>query len=205
MKILNLYAGVGGNRKNWSSEHQVTAVEINESIAACYKDLYPADEVIIGDAHEFLLKHYAEYDFIWTSPPCQTHSRARQWVAQTYYDGGDGPKVEPVYPDMKLWQEIIFLKHHCKSLWVVENVMPYYKPLIEPSFKMGPNLFWSNKIITVDISPKRKHFNTTKELEENRGLDLSKYTFKGITKRQVLRNMVEPEVGNYILEKINDY
>ena len=205
MKILNLYAGVGGNRKNWSNEHQVTAVELNESIAECYKDLYPDDEVIVGDAHEYLLKHYAEYDFIWTSPPCQTHSRARQWVAQTYYDNKGGPKVEPVYPDMKLWQEIIFLKHHCKSLWVVENVTPYYKPLIEPSFKIGPNMFWSNKTIDVKIDPKRKHFNSTKELEENRGLDLSKYTFKGITKRQVLRNMVEPEVGNYILEKINGY
>ena len=26
MKILNLYAGVGGNRKLWSSEHEITAI-----------------------------------------------------------------------------------------------------------------------------------------------------------------------------------
>jgi len=27
MKILNLYAGIGGNRKLWGDQHQVTAVE----------------------------------------------------------------------------------------------------------------------------------------------------------------------------------
>ena len=27
MRILNLYAGIGGNRKLWGEEHEVTAVE----------------------------------------------------------------------------------------------------------------------------------------------------------------------------------
>ena len=27
MKILNLYSGIGGNRKLWGDEHEVTAVE----------------------------------------------------------------------------------------------------------------------------------------------------------------------------------
>ena len=27
MKILNLYAGIGGNRKLWGDEHEVVAVE----------------------------------------------------------------------------------------------------------------------------------------------------------------------------------
>ena len=29
MKILNLYAGIGGNRKLWGDEHEITAVELN--------------------------------------------------------------------------------------------------------------------------------------------------------------------------------
>jgi site-specific DNA-cytosine methylase len=74
MKILNLYAGIGGNRKLWGDEHEVTAVENNEKIAKIYKDLFPKDQVIIADAHEYLLEHHKEFDFIWSSPPCPTHS-----------------------------------------------------------------------------------------------------------------------------------
>ena len=28
LKILNLYAGIGGNRKLWGNEHDITAVEL---------------------------------------------------------------------------------------------------------------------------------------------------------------------------------
>ena len=60
MKILNLYAGIGGNRMLWSDEHEVTAVEYNENIAKVYKEQYPNDKVIIADAHQYLLDHYKE-------------------------------------------------------------------------------------------------------------------------------------------------
>ena len=36
MKILNLYCGIGGNRKLWSGDHEITAVEIDENIAPDY-------------------------------------------------------------------------------------------------------------------------------------------------------------------------
>lgn len=32
MKILNLYCGIGGNRKSWGKDHDITAVEINPEI-----------------------------------------------------------------------------------------------------------------------------------------------------------------------------
>lgn len=75
MKILILYAGIGGNRKLWGNEHEITAVEIDPDIAKIYKDFFPDVNVIVADAHEFLLKHFKEYDFIWSSPPCPSHSR----------------------------------------------------------------------------------------------------------------------------------
>lgn len=106
MKILNLYAGIGGNRKLWGDENEITAVELDPKIAEVYKDLFPNDNVIVADAHQYLLDHYQEFDFIWSSPPCPTHSRARFW---------GWSKKRPVYPDMTLWQEILFLKHHCKT------------------------------------------------------------------------------------------
>ena len=74
MKILNLYAGIGGNRKLWGNDHEITAVEYDNKIAAIYKDFFPNDNVIVGDAHQYLIDHYSEFDFIWSSPPCPTHS-----------------------------------------------------------------------------------------------------------------------------------
>ena len=64
MKILNLYAGLGGNRKDWGNNHEVTAVEMEQKIADVYKTNFPSDTVIIGDAHEYLLNHVDEFDFI---------------------------------------------------------------------------------------------------------------------------------------------
>src|ERR1700693_208297 len=52
IKVLNLYAGIGGNRKLWTG-CQVTAVEHNVKIAAVYKKLYPEDIIIVGDAHNY--------------------------------------------------------------------------------------------------------------------------------------------------------
>jgi DNA (cytosine-5)-methyltransferase 1 len=139
IKVLNLYVGIGGNRKLWT-DVDVTAVENNPKIAAIYQKFFPNDKVIVADAHQFLLDHFKEYDFIWSSPPCPTHSDMRRMGVQAgMYDA--------VYPDMKLYEEIIMLKHFCKCLWVVENVQAYYEPLIDPQ-KSGRHWFWSNFIIT---------------------------------------------------------
>ena len=78
MKILNLYSGIGGNRKLWGDEHDITAVENNSKIAKIYQDFFPKDELVITDAHQYLLEHFKEFDFIWSSPPCPTHSKIRK-------------------------------------------------------------------------------------------------------------------------------
>ena len=41
MEILNLYAGIGGNRKLWGDDHEITAVEYKQEIADIYKDFFP--------------------------------------------------------------------------------------------------------------------------------------------------------------------
>ena len=67
IKILNLYAGIGGNRKLWGNEHEITAIENNQGIAKIYQDFFPNDKVIVCDAHEYLLKHFNKFDFIWSN------------------------------------------------------------------------------------------------------------------------------------------
>ena len=194
MKILNLYAGIGGNRKLWESV-EVTAIEYDVKIAEAYKDLYPNDEVIVTDAHAYLEDNYKNYDVIWSSPPCQTHSSFRQNIGVRYRG------VKAVYPDMKLWQEIIFLKANCNVPWVVENVKPYYPSLIEPTIDLQRHYFWSNKPIELKQFPKDNlRAAQIPDLEKLHGFDLSKYQIPN--KRQVLRNCVAPELGKYVLNEI---
>jgi len=126
MKVLNLYSGIGGNRKLWD-DVEVTAVEWDPKIAAIYQDFFPDDIMIITDAHSYLLEHFKEYDFIWSSPPCPTHSRLR-----TLMHGQKKNNQEYKYPDMKLYEEIIFLDNWFDGLYCVENVIGYYDPLIKP-------------------------------------------------------------------------
>lgn len=135
MKVLNLYAGIGGNRKLWE-DVEVTAVENDPKIAAIYKDFFSRDRVVVEDAHEFLLDHLQEYDFIWSSPPCPTHSKIR------YIDTIRGQN-KPVYPDMKLYEEILLLKYYFSGKWCVENVNGFYKPLIKPT-EINRHYFWCN-------------------------------------------------------------
>ena len=115
LKVLNLYAGIGGNRKLWK-DVDVTAIEINPSIAAIYQDFFPKDKVIVGDAVNYLLEHFEEFDFIWASPPCPSHSKIRLYSAV-----GRGQN-KPILPDMTLWQTIIFLKHHFKGFIVGNKI-----------------------------------------------------------------------------------
>ena len=200
MKILNLYAGIGGNRKLWGGEVEVTAVELRPEIAAIYRDFYPNDKVIVGDAHQYLLDHYQEFNFIWTSPPCQTHSKLRGLTCVAC------GQVKPAYFDLKLWQEIIFLKNYCKVPFVVENVIPYYKPLIAPDFKIQRHLFWSNRfILSTNFDKDNIDRGTTSVWEQNLGFDLSRYKFSrknGLRKEQVLKNCVQPELGLYVFQQI---
>jgi len=194
MRVLNLYAGVGGNRKLWENV-DVTAVELNPDIAAVYADLYPCDEVVIGNAHDYLLEHHTKYDFIWTSPPCQTHSQIRYNIgfkANRIYE-----KVKPAYPAMQLYQEIILLQHYYDGLWVVENTIPYYEPLI-PGQKKGGHIWWANFGITKIKHGNRNHRGgTVKTLSDRKQINLDKYDIQN--KRQILRNCVEPEVGLHVL------
>ncbi len=195
MKILNLYACLGGNRYKWGDEHEITAVEWDPELARMYKERFPNDEVIVADAHQFLLDHYKEYDFIWSSPPCPSHSRARYWGF-----GKNGKN--PIYPNMQLYQQIIFLDNHFEGKYVIENVIPYYDPLI-PAKKRGRHLYWTNFNLPNNLNDRRFAISQTKnelkELCKFHKFDFTKYKGKQ-SKVKIGRNLVDYEAGKTILD-----
>jgi len=199
MKILNLYAGVGGNRKLWSNEHEITAVEYDQSIAAIYKDLYPQDNVIVDDAHDYLITNFKQFDFIWSSPPCPTHSRMNFLLNQK-------ETFTLKYPDMKLYEEIIILQTFFKGYFVVENVKSYYDPLIKPQ-ESGGHYFWANfdipKIDTRKKVRNDKGYTLSKKMEEKNIYIDNFHGYKG-DKRTLLNNAIESELGLVILKQIEE-
>ena len=198
-KILNLYACLGGNRYKWDevAEIEVTAVELDHEAARLYQERFPNDIVIIADAHQYLLDHYKEFDFIWSSPPCPTHSRARYWSSSNYET-----TTEAVYPDMKLYQEIIFLQHYYRTgKWCVENVIPYYEPLIQAQ-QRGRHLYWTNFNLPKDLKDRRfaisQAKNELKGLCEFHDYDFNKYKGEQSVLKMA-RNLVDYEAGKTIL------
>jgi len=194
-----LFSGLGGNRKLWKdSEVDVTSVEMNPDIAAVYRDLYTKDTVVVGDAHQYLLDHFNEFDYVWSSPPCQSHSSFRQNIGVRYRG------TVPLYPDMMLYQQILFLQYNFKGKWAVENVRPYYTPLIKPTAILQRHYFWSNYEL------KKREFKSDNirnsqipDLQKLHGIDLSKYKIKN--KRQILRNCVSSELGEYVFNERKEY
>lgn len=204
-KVLNLYACLGGNRYKWdevaeeaSIDMKVTAVELDPELANLYKERFPKDTVVVEDAHQYLLDHYKEYDFIWTSPPCPTHSGTNNFLnAQGVIR----------YPDMKLYEEIIFLDKWFKGKYVVENVIPYYEPLIQAK-KRGRHLYWTNFNLPNNLSYRKapsmkahgnRPANNYKSFADFHKIDIEKYKGKQ-AKGKIARNLVDYEAGRTIFE-----
>ena len=186
MKVLNLYACLGGNRLLWE-DCEVTAVELDPELARMYQERFPNDTVIVADAHQYLLDNYKEFDFIWSSPPCPTHSRIQTSLKNR-------ETFKPVYPDMKLYEEIIFLEQFFEGKYCVENVIPYYDLLI-PGHKRDRHIYWTNFNLPNILSTRSESIgglNEHKRLEK-----FHNYKCKaGIAGyRDVLRNLVDYEAG----------
>ena len=205
MKILNLYACLGGNRYKWNEvsesagiKIEVTAVELDPELARMYQERFPNDIVIVADAHQYLLEHYKEFDFIWSSPPCPSHSRARYWNSSNY-----DTTTEAIYPDMMLYQEILFLQHYYRTgKWVVENVIPYYEPLISAE-KRGRHLYWTNFKLPKELGERKVQIGAgadeLNKLCEFHEIEVSSYKGEQ-SKIKIARNLVDYEAGRAIFE-----
>lgn len=139
---------------------------------------------------------------MWSSPPCPSHSRPRFWNSSNYET-----TTEAIYPDMKLYEEIIFLQHYFKGKFVVENVIPFYEPLI-PAKKRGRHLYWTNFNLPKELGERKYRISGNKsnpladelkKLCEFHEIDLSNYRGEQ-SKIKIARNLVDYEAGKTILE-----
>lgn len=199
-KILNLYACLGGNRYKWDEvaenlglELEVTAVELDQELARMYQERFPNDIVIIADAHQYLLDHFKEFDFIWSSPPCPSHSRARYARRES---------TSAIFPDLKLYEEVLFLENWFDGKYVVENVIPYYEPLIEAQ-KRGRHLYWCNFKLPKELN-ERNHAIMESKNEVDKWCEFHEFNFRKYNGNQridkIARNLVDYEAGKSILE-----
>jgi len=203
-KMLNLYACLGGNRYKWNEvakeagiEIEVIAVELDVKLAELYQERFPNDTVIVADAHQYLLENFKNFDFIWSSPPCPSHSKVR--VTQKTREN-----FNFLYPDMKLYEEVIFLDNFFKGKYVVENVTPYYEPLIHAK-KRGRHLYWTNFNLPTDLRERKlEGILCLMENEINTLCEFHDYDFRKYKGEQrldkVARNLVDYEAGRTIFE-----
>lgn len=202
MKILILFGGIGGNRTLWGDEHEITAIENDSDIANIYKKRFPEDILYKTDALEFVENKLDNYDFIWASPECKTHSRLNLPLAKQR-------NKMPVIPDDKsLYGLIRWLKKFCHGMWVVENTQDYLGFLIRPTVNLGRHFYWSNFPIPV------KKFSILKDMDHKSWRQLCE--FHSINpallpntliwdrnhdkRRTILRNCVDYRIGKYILD-----
>lgn len=207
MKILNLFAGLGGNRRTWSS-HEITAVDFNPKIVNIYKKLYPNDLIIEKDVFDYLQEiDLLEYDFIWSSPPCQSHSHM-----QVFTKNGRKAKLPMINQVLGL---ALWLKKYYPGPFVVENVVPWYGILKTNKLftvVIDRHLFYSNfKILPKSFDKgNNRHGSIGGIMRESREYLMNKHhlpnwileDLSGVhDKDQIIRNCVDSKIGDYVLKQ----
>jgi DNA (cytosine-5)-methyltransferase 1 len=203
MRILVGCAGIAGESEKWDDKkHEIVHVELDPKIAKVISDRKPNRIVIVGDAYQYLLDHYSEFDFVWFSPPCQANSRMIR----------GGKNRAPRYPELKLYEVKIFLDFNFKGEYVIENVVPYYTPVIESTAKLGRHLFWASFEISDFHIEQPKGFIMTGTVEGSENLKKwlginykgNIYYGKNHDPCQVLRNCVHPDMGLHVFKCLLD-
>lgn len=214
IKILILFSGIGGNRTSWGNEYDITAIEFESWIADIYKARFPLDLVKTEDAMEFLRWNFEKYDIIWISPPCKTHTNmtSLQWKNNSRPPISRMDQIYGVIDYLRKWGN----RFGKCPLWIIENVVPGYVPLVKPTVKLNRHLYWSNfpipkkkfkKLVKFNIPRKKRGIKYETPLDVialANQIDynwlISNFKLTKIQQRTILRNCDDYRVGEYILD-----
>lgn len=98
---------------------------------------------------------------------------------------------------MKLYQEVLFLDNWFSGKYCVENVLPYYEPLILGK-KRGRHLYWTNFNLPNDLGERKAAIMEGKD-EVKRWCEFHEYDFYQYKGKQridkIARNLVDYEAG----------
>ncbi|MCE7740456.1 MAG: DNA cytosine methyltransferase [Candidatus Heimdallarchaeota archaeon] len=196
-KVLDLFAGVGGTAKGIQTflqekniPFQYVAVENDPETIKAHLKLNPDSEIEFRDAYLTSIK---DYDFIWASPPCTSHSQLNMYMNRKQ-------------PDMRLWSLITRLQQQ-QIPFIVENVEPYYREPIPHTLELGRHRFWSNKpIIPFEVPkmPKDWGWMGIPDWEKFHEINtrVTKFIKDPLKRRQLLRNIVHWTISYRIIEQI---
>ena len=199
MRVLDLYAGLGGSDKGIRSvlekkgiDYEYVAIEIDPKVAEAHRKNNPGSRVIVADALSWL-PEVKNFDFVWASPPCKTHSKWNMvWASR---------REKHPKPDPTLW----FLIREFRSLginFVVENVDPYYKDPCKPTIKIGRHQFWTSfPIKKFDFISREKPFPEMTIRDWLQYHQLETVEGKAQDKRQALRNCTHYSIAAGIFEQ----
>lgn len=153
MRILDLYGGVGGTgigihevcQEEFGLEYDYMIVENDEEVIKYHALNCPRSHIYKEDAINWLDK-LENFDFIWVSPPCKSHSMAMLFWSNT-------EKFRQIDKDLFKW--IRKTRELKLPAIVVENVVPYYGFKYKPTCMIGRHVFWANFPILPFEVPKR--------------------------------------------------
>lgn len=198
MRILDLYAGLGGTAKGIQSvlekkgvDYEYFAIEIDPNVCAAHKINNPRSTVICADVKDWLDK-ITDFDFVWASPPCQTHS------ILNFSNKATGKKTNLV--DWSLWHVIDHLQRTENVSYVVENVLIWYNEPFKHNFNLDRHYFWTNlSLLSFEYQKRTKDWGylSVKGWKEYHQVE---HAITG-NKRQQLRNCLHWSIAAGIFEQ----
>ena len=102
-----------------------------------------------------------------------------------------------IYPDLKLYEEILFLENYFEGKYCVENVIPYYEPLIYGK-KIGRHLYWCNFVLPNDLNERKILIGSNKTTAKTKKRSEARFGFSRPASTKCAKNQLNTSSFCYV-------